>query len=144
MMFLYVFRTCCDQSNNGEIGHGCRSATINPIYNATLSRSNQKSWSDGLLGSNGLPIKNYELQKHLMKAPKGERKCPKGYFPRPIHLNPNENCKHEFKLQNSDFNHVILQHDNGDFNEKDFCLVFQEDGSLAAELCKKQHFNRFE
>ena len=68
----------------------------------------------------------------------GESKCDEGYTSQP--LNPAKFCKDKFTLKRINDN-VILHHGDKNYNPDQFCLLFNEDGILAAELCMKEKSN---
>ena len=51
-------------------------------------------------------------------------------------LNPSKRCKDKFELRKKN-NQIILHYNDKDYNEKQYCLVFQEDRTLNIDMCRK-------
>ena len=71
---------------------------------------------------------------NLHKANSAQRRCPAGYRRFPL-LEPRLRCGDAFELEKTD-TEVVLRYKNKRFGPDDFCLYFNDDHSLSAEICQ--------
>ena len=70
------------------------------------------------------------------------RRCGQGYTPEPK-LDPIRRCTDQFDLINKDGD-IFLQHQDREYNPEGFCLFFEDENELQAEICRKEPGTKFQ
>jgi hypothetical protein len=78
------------------------------------------------------------ILKHLTKIHHTQKVCPKGYESKP--LMPKKRCNDKFNLRMNDKGEVEIHASmiNKTFGPTDFCLIFEVNQMLSAEVCRKK------